>query len=285
MNRRTIPTRTAFTLIEMSVVLLIIALVTHLALRQLAASTEHKRVSAANRQLEDIATRVFSYDRDGVPTGFLADMGRLPAVTNGTLAELWQRPSEAKPYAVRKAIAENFVPLPETDLRRLTNEQICVATGWRGPYLRLPLGKKRLTDPWGNPMENPDTAGYARLDVTNGCVIAVSHFGPTALSRDPQRQRLSILPTGSAANGTSRVVVRLVSQSGEELGDVEYAWYGPRDGLIVGGVTNRPYGATAEFTNLTPGLRILRAKWGTNKSVTRQLHVKPGDNLFELKAP
>ena len=266
-----------FTLIEMSVVLLVIALVTHLAFRQLGAVRDAKLVAAADRQLSEIRDAVYSVDRDGEPTGFLADMGRLVAATNGTLSELWRLPAGARQYAVRPALRENYVAGVADELE---NGDVRVATGWRGPYLRLPVGRSRLTDPWGNPLESPDTAGFDRLAVTNGVATAVSHFGPTALPHDERRRTLALAPERGAS---SRLFVQVVSRSGASLPPVDYCWYGPCDGLITGACEKAvQYGRSCAFEGLTPGRRVL---WDSASRVSRLVTVLPGDNQVEVAVP
>jgi len=266
-----------FTLIEMSVVLLVIAIVTHLSMRQLGTLRDQKLVTAANRQLEEIRASVFDAGETGEPTGFLADMGRLVVAANGTLSELWQMPGGTRPFAVRPASKAN---LAEGAPQELAKDSVYVATGWRGPYLRLPIGKRRLMDPWGNPMENPDAAGYDRLSLSEGeTAVGVTHFGPTALSNDVCRQTLSLVPSGGVQ---SRLFVRVISRGGEDKGTVEYRWYGPRSGWITGGVTNASYGTVAVFAGLTPGRRVI---WDSVTSSARLVRIRPGDNQFEIEVP
>ena len=134
-----------FTLVELVVVLAVIAILTHLAVRELSHLRDAKLTKAADAQLETIRTSVFTPSgkrhiaqvADEEATGFLADMGRLPRLVDDmTLGELWTMPTNALPYAVRPATAENLVP----GLSSLANTSVYVPTGWRGPYLRLPIG-------------------------------------------------------------------------------------------------------------------------------------------------
>ena len=269
-----------FTLIEMSVVLLVIAIVTHLAMRELSSRMDDRKAAAADRLLEEIRGGVYALDRDGVPAGFLADMGRLVSATNGTLAELWRKPVGARAYAVREAVKENLAAGAPT---ALAEAEVFVPTGWRGPYLRLPVGKDRLRDPWGNAMENPDDAGYSRLTVSNGLAAAVSHFGPTALANDARRRTLALAPERWSA---TRLFVSVVSRSGESRTDpVEYKWFGPEDGYITGAVTNAAFGTTAVFSGLTPGVRVVYAKIDAVTRLRRQVKIAPGDNLLQFEIP
>ena len=272
--------RGGFTLVELVVVLVVIAVLTHLAVRELSHLRDGKLSKAADRQLEEIRAGVYSRVPGDEATGFLADMGRLPrladdvrtgrasrtTVTNSTLGELWVVPSGAKPYAVRQATAENLVP----GLESLANAAVYVPTGWRGPYLRLPFGKTRLLDPWGNPMEKEDEAGLPRLIVSNGFVTAVSHFGPR--SQPSGERRLSLVPAGGEE---SRLVVTSASET-----PLAVTWYGPAGGLVTGATAVVSAAAPAVFAGLTPGRRILFCN-----GVARAIDVKPGDNLISLDLP
>jgi len=259
--------RRGFTLIEMVAVLFVLALTTHLAVRSCAHLLDAKRTQAADRQLETLRRAV--YDPE-TATGFLADTGRLVMPTNGTLAELWIRPPAMRPYGVRPATRANLVPA----VQALEDSSVYVPTGWRGPYLRLPLGQRELLDPWGNPIVTRDAAGFERVTVTNGCAVAASHYGAAALERD--RRAGSLLPEGGAE---SRLVVRLVSAAETPPGEVEYRWYGPADGLITGAVQTVVYPAAAVFDGLAPGERIV---WDSVSRVPRRCLVRPGDNLVQI---
>ena len=272
--------RGGFTLVELVVVLVVIAVLTHLAVRELSHLRDGKLSKAADRQLEEIRAGVYSRVVGEEATGFLADMGRLPrladdvrtgrasriTVTNSTLGELWLMPSGAKPYAVRQATAENLVP----GLESLVNASVYVPTGWRGPYLRLPFGKMRLLDPWGNPVEMEDAAGLPRLTVSNGFVTAVSHFGP--LSQPSGERRLSLVPDGGAE---SRLVVTSASET-----PLTVTWYGPASGLVTGATAVVSATSPAVFAGLTPGRRILHYN-----GAAHTIDVKPGDNLISLDLP
>ena len=173
--------RPAFTLLELVVVLAILAVVTTLAIRSLDGLEDQSRYENTTRGLEELSAAILGSpdDRaaDGTRTvsGFVADMGRLPRTVGAvdlTLAELWENPGV--PFDVRPATVANGVSLAFED------PQVLVAGGWRGPYLRLPIGAATWLDGWGNPMTSPATAspvdpettGYARLrDAANNPII------------------------------------------------------------------------------------------------------------------
>ena len=259
----------AFTLIELVVVLAVIAVLTHLAVRELSHLRDAKLTKAADAQLETIRASVYARNVGEEASGFLADMGRLPRLVDGmTLSELWEMPTNALPYAVRPATEENLVP----GLSALANASVYVPTGWRGPYLRLPFGKSRLFDPWGNPVEREDAARLPRLTVSNGFVVAVSHYGPRAQA-DGIRT-LSILPDPNSG-ATSRLIVSTTSAS-----DISVSWYGPASGLVTGATHTVSAAAPYTFEGLTPGSRILHYN-----GAAHTIDVKPGDNLISIDLP
>ncbi len=204
--------RAGFTLIELAFVLGIVALLTHLAVREATQWRASRLHEAAMRGLEDIRDAVLGAENERDPdgrltaNGFLADMGRLPQTTleveHGgverlTLAELWRPPWNAtnivsdvsELYDVRAATAEHLVAGFAADD---PDPEVMVPGGWRGPYLRLKSGGVRLLDAWGNPYESPDSANHfgrllaeynptngwqAAVTVTGQTVVALQHFG------------------------------------------------------------------------------------------------------------
>ena len=257
--------RHGFTLVELVLVLLVIALTTHLAVREVSRIREAKLVAAADRQLEDIRAAALA---------FLADTGRMVMVTNGTLSELWERPAGMPEYRVLAASAANIAAGAD---HALADASVHVPTGWRGPYLRLPFGKSRLLDPWGNPIEMLDSAGLVRVGVTNGVFASsVSHYGPRGQPDDDRT--VSLLPE----RGGSCSLTVWASGSGV-LNEVTLAWYGPASGAITGAVARVPANEQHRFDGLTPGERIVTARVGAASPVVRLVDIRPGDNLLEVK--
>lgn len=209
-----------FTLIEMVVVLVVLAVAAHLAVREIGRIQERRFTETANRQLQELQDAVWSVEKDGTPCGFLADMGRLPR----KLSELWVMPDDARCFAVTNVTGAVHVP-----------------TGWNGPYIHLPIGKSALYDPWGNDFcATTNSAGF----VTN-----VYHMGSSGLSRTRSFD-VSLVPDGGE---TSSLVVAL------ESGDaVSVAWYGP-DGFggVTNASATATTASPVRFDGLTPGMRIL----------------------------
>lgn len=248
-----------FTLIELSVVLVILALVTHLAVREMSTLRDSRAASAAASQLSELKDAVYSARPGEEPTGFLVDMGRLPLATartgtNGrvsaSLSELWRRPAGVAVYSVKRAVAESLaVPAPEK--AALVDPGTSVACGWRGPYLRVPAGRDRLLDPWGNPFENRDSAGYDRLFAPDGSaagvgspVASVRHLGSDGRADSDVAPASvgaadgAIRFTDAEAAGRLDVEVSFVGPDGPVAvtGDVRCRWYAPCGSAITGAV-------------------------------------------------
>lgn len=261
----------AFTLVELVVVLTVIAVLTHVAVREMSHLRDGKLSVEADAQLEDVAKAVWHSDVRGAQGGFLADMGRMPRLSGGTLSELWAMPSQAARYAVREAVAPNLCG------GVAATPGVYVPTGWRGPYVRLAFGKTRLFDPWGNAVEAEDSAGFRRLWTTNGFVVAAAHYGSKGAA-DGIRRR-SLVPEGGAS---SRLFIATTSLTSANNGAMEFRWYGPADGLVTGAVAGVSCPGTAVFEGLTPGTRVL---WDSVTGAARLVDVKPGDNMISVELP
>lgn len=288
--------RSGFTLIELVVVLVVMAVLTHLAVREISQVRAAQLRKVADKQLETLRECVWHVSQFGDPEGFLSDMGRLPRLVSqtnsqgtsvGTLSELWRRPASARPFALLSAANSSlYVHGANASSLASMGAGVLVPTGWRGPYLRMPFGKDRLFDPWGNAIESVDEAGFTRIVVSNGFASAVSHLGSDARPDDKFApgsvaagdMTLSLLPEGGA---TSRLVLRAEVTNGSTFaGEITWAWYGPADGLITGGVKRVSYPVAAEFSGLTPGLKIVK---DSLSGVPRSVFVRPGDNLVQIR--
>ena len=272
--------RTAFTLVELVVALVILAALAHLALREATHMRDSRLTDIADRQLEEIRDAVYMRNGGIQATGFLCDMGRLPAAEKpdkADLGELWKPPEGACAFAVREAVSTNLAV--EASRKALLEEHgVWVPTGWRGPYLRLPTGKDELLDPWGNPMSNPDSAGYSRLHVgENGSITSATHFGPSAKSDDPRRRTVGIVPHQGS---TSTLTINISAT--ETAGSVTLKWFGPASGMITGEVASVTAPGSHRFEGLTPGVRVL---WDSAAKAPRFIDIVPGDNTFQLNLP
>ncbi len=264
----------AFTLLELVVTLAVIAVLTHLATRELYRLRESKSQEKVVELMDNIAAAIYSDDISSEATGFLADMGRLPRAVDGTLSELWLSPTNGYFYALKRASYDNLVE----GAKGLENHSVYVPTGWRGPYLKLPRRTSRLYDPWGNKLEVVDEAGLERLVLTNAEVVAAISYG--ANNKKLEAEIFSLLPSQGAK---STLVIQPISESGQSIGQlISYYWYGPADGLITGALEKATYPMGVKFEGLTPGRRVI---YDSCSSVPRIVDVKPGDNLINIKMP
>lgn len=153
-NWLTIYTRASrgLTLIELLVVLAILATLSTVALRSTSTLVDQSRFEVTRKTLENIENAIVGrpgHSRDAddslVVSGFVADMGRLPKARSSTadeqLVELWRNPGTMLPYAIQSAPGD---------------PDVSMGAGWRGPYLKLPIGADSLTDGWGFPFELRD---------------------------------------------------------------------------------------------------------------------------------
>ena len=281
--------KTGFTLIELAVVLFILGLVAHMAVREASKLKESKLRLAANRQLAEIARAVYDDGLDG-PSGFLADMGRLPRVAYAagdadsgplTLRELYERPEGVRDYAARYATAANLAPGAPGEI---ADASLCVPCGWGGPYLRLPVGRQRLTDPWGNYIESPDEAGLARLLDANSNAVATAgqtvallrHYGSDGMAdatKSPatEEQRDATFPLPASASSCG---VLLTFPSGSVT---NVFWYSPSGSAITGGVRRVSSGECQVLVDgLSPGVRYLKVFRSDALPRVLQVMLKPG---------
>jgi prepilin-type N-terminal cleavage/methylation domain-containing protein len=249
----------AFTLLELVVVVAVLAVLTRAAVGELGRIRDAKLSRAADAQLEEIRAAA---------AAFLADVGRLPrlaAETNSagevtwTLSELWRRPDGM-------------------DAQRLEEKDLVqVAVGWGGPYLRLPFGRNRLLDPWGNPVELFDSASLRRLWVDERLsVTGVCHYGASGHVRD--RKTVSLVPDGGAT-----ATVLLDVDAGDYEGVVTCAWYGPYENSVTNSpAATAPAGTQIVFRDVPLGLKMFRTV--TDRTVVRTVEVGSGVNRIKLKA-
>jgi prepilin-type N-terminal cleavage/methylation domain-containing protein len=295
-----------FTLLELAVVLGIIVILTHLAVREAGKWRTSQLRTVSDRGLTEIKEAIlgadFERDAEGarVRTGFLADMGRLPqALTNAqgrlTLCELWSCPSPADSYDVRAADASNLVTTAEA---ADADGDVMVPCGWHGPYIRMPFAKTRLLDGWGNAYEVPDDANFtARIRASGNTPITglgtpvaiIRNLGAdgapddlrTPASHEAQDAEI-VLDAGAVASLT--VTVNACDSDGHAASGTypcTVRVYGPQGGHIAvckETVTLTAGTAHATVTGLTPGLRIMRVTCNGRKGLPRSLVIQPGAN-------
>lgn len=309
--------QSGLTLLELLVVLTILVALSTVAITSTGGVADQARYEATQRTLENIRDAVIGpanlRDTDGtlLYTGFVADMGRLPQAaadgSNFTLAELWQNVNGIEPYLVRQASGANVDVPTEGDT------DVYVATGWRGPYLRLSPGHAGLLDGWGHSFQLR-TSVPADVTASGEAVASVHSFGAngsenvlddgydldvgvsfddeTAASLDVTVQILQAngSPAPPPANGSpASIIVRLYGPN-------------PSNGLIRVLSASEDFEENAvpplatnyeqvSFPGLTPGPYVLRAYYDGNHngyaaaeiatdraSLIHELHVHPRGN-------
>ena len=195
MNRPAIgydPRQHGLTLLELLVVLLILAALGTVTLTQTTSLTDEARYEQTVRTLEQLQDAVIgrqpyaNEDPTAVPPGFVADIGRLPLAGNNlNLSELWDRSAAA----VDPDDPDTY--LPEFALQTLTglDDDLEMASGWRGPYMRRPIGSSELNDGWGQPFGLEDEF-EAAVDALGDPIARIGSAGSgqgDAFDPDPAR--------------------------------------------------------------------------------------------------
>ena len=287
-------TQRGFTLIELTLVLFVLALSAHLAVRELSRQRARRLREAADRQLSEISSAILS---DDGATGFLSDMGRLPAAlpadpddgnTPLSLRELWSRPDGLGDHRARPATPEN---LADGAPSALADPDLLVPCCWGGPYLRLPPSATRLRDPWGNPLETPDSADLPRLfsdpdattpaDAPDAPVAAIRHYGSDGL---PDAERPPETPDQADATlafvpPEARLLLTFEPDTLEKI-----HWYAPLGDKITGGICIPEPGTSQLLVEgLTPGTRFLKIHPVDASPRVLQVTLRPGrDTALEL---
>jgi len=300
-----------FTLIELLVVLLILAILTTVAVQSVDGVQEQSSYDATRRIMPEVENAIIgsegARDYSGGPlvTGFVADMGRLPkaqlldhdnnALTPPLLQplELWGNPF-ATSFAIRDASAANL-PAPQA---ALADNAVKVPCGWRGPYLRLPMGTNVLRDGWGNAFKllkkNRDWGDLCEPDEEIEMICSLgSDNSVTAVPTDDYREDIYLnlrtdavgtYPPASASNRSEAsfiVTVKKSDGSGPATGTaVELRMFGPNPDTGLVKATSFPaqtsVGDPLEF--IIPlsaiGPRVLRAyAAGTPNSAPLQITI------------
>ncbi len=200
------------TLVELLVVLTILAILSAVAVFSTETVVRQGRFEATQRTLRAVEEAVLGPEpfqaEDGnlATSGFVADLGRLPV----DLAELWS-PGGLPAFAFVPAAAENLDPsdAPYAD------PEVVVPCGWRGPYLRLPVGAADTRDGWGRPFETD-------VDTATGEIVAVRSLGADGMAGsspdDPYSGELEVAFAAVDADRSRTTVQVTVWQRGEDGG-------------------------------------------------------------------
>jgi len=263
------PARAGFTLIELVVVLLILAVLTLVAVQSTENLVEQAHFEVTQRTLDNLQSAVAGDPAQGeAVASFMADMGRAPVVLNlpaeARLGELWTPPTN--PFMLFQA---RTAP-SDADVRLLA--------GWRGPYLRLgvQLGSTRLLDGWGKPFD------LLKADATvaqpGDAVAAVRSNGGFA---SPYNAAMTTSAPWVVPTATITGSVQDTDVTTPEKNDVTVRLFYP-DLAEASGVkeatatATQGAGYTFSFVNVRAGTVALRAYQDTRKSSVMYLRVPPG---------
>jgi prepilin-type N-terminal cleavage/methylation domain-containing protein len=141
--------RSAFTLIELMVVLVILAALSTVALRSVDKLQDQAKLQATTKILEDIESALLG-SRDGLPGqasagGLVADTSRFLIESTGPPTMRFADLLQPGNLATIHFAVDPLGPAGDTE--------ISLATGWRGPYIRRHTGATPSTtieDGWGN---------------------------------------------------------------------------------------------------------------------------------------
>ncbi|MCE9608294.1 MAG: prepilin-type N-terminal cleavage/methylation domain-containing protein [Planctomycetia bacterium] len=159
--------RSAFTMLEMIIVLSILAVLTTVAVQSLEPLSKQSRVDATQKTLDELRAAIVgrptnTTDVNASAPSFVADVGRLPM----SIDELFMKMDGLADFHSGALAGDD--------------SDVTVARGWRGPYMRLPAGATMLRDGWGNPFA---------FDTSNGLTVAslgsdYALGGPDTYSKD-----------------------------------------------------------------------------------------------------
>ncbi len=270
--------RAGLTFLELVIVLTILSILTLVAIQATEMIGEQTRYEATKKQLDHLHIAVLGDpSQPAGSSGFLADMGRPPQVIGvdpeTMLAELWTTPSNVNLLHQKRS------PLSDPD--------VILFAGWRGPYLKMtplpdpknpPLLKYRLLDGWGNPFNS--------LLIPNTTLVegVQSNGGLSAPYNLSMRTDATWMPRTGAIAGA---IVDNVDST-EATNPVEVRAYYPHLGeasgvkeIVVTAIKERGYAFLME--NLPIGTVALRAYQSPRKSSILYMNLLEGGvskNLF-----
>ena len=242
------------TLAELLVVLLVLAILATVAVQSLAPVVDQAKFEATQKSLAQIRAAIAGPDEVGATgdpvTGFVADMGRLPV----SLDELLNSASvvDSSPFGLQAAPA----PFGNDAL-----SPVSIPRGWRGPYVRLPVGGTQLLDGWGQAFV------FDAVSTPSGLSVASSEVNrPTQLNGYQQPLAISIAPTQwQATLVTGKLYALNSADLNRRIPPSAATWtvtlFGPgpasvNDGVAMQTVTQTTAGMTEPTFSFTSGLSI-----------------------------
>ena len=137
-------TRRGFTLIELVLVLMILAILAGSAMSMVSTQVDQARFESTQQTLQAIDRAVLgpeharAADGSRSVSGFVADCGRLPY----SLEELYIRPASVPQFFSGKPSGVNESTNADND--------VIVSGGWNGPYVQPAIGATSLPDGWAS---------------------------------------------------------------------------------------------------------------------------------------
>jgi prepilin-type N-terminal cleavage/methylation domain-containing protein len=154
MNKTSPTLAHGFTLIEMTVVLLIMTLLAGVAIRETNSLSFQVRYEQTRERLERIREAILGNPRQIINgqqavSGFVADMGRLPVDLHELLEQNYCSDRTYSTQATCEAAGKVWKPQPDWQIDNATG----LGFGWRGPYLNISgsaVDDDAFVDGWGS---------------------------------------------------------------------------------------------------------------------------------------
>lgn len=271
--------RSAFTLVELVVVLAILALMAHLALAATNSVLKRKHAQSAAAQMAEIEKAVKNFRRDTgrLPRGVKDADGRI------TLSELWQKPDDLPEWRIASAAKGNLC----TSETELEDPSVLVPCGWHGPYLTLPANADTLRDGWGNAFANSDEAGCDRLFSSSGAaaghgeeIAVIRHYGQDATpdaKRAPESPfdrdgEISFVRKPGAALYATFALYDGKTLSAPDGREITLKWYAPCGGAVTGGVA-KTFSETMQLSGIPPGECAIRVSAAFKTNAVERIEI------------
>jgi prepilin-type N-terminal cleavage/methylation domain-containing protein len=190
------------TLVELVVVLVILAILATVAVSTVAPRVDQQRFETTQRLIQNVEWAIYqretNSDGSSFDSGFLVDLGDLPTAYDEvpgdglddgpfSLRQLMEN-TGFEPFSIRPADPiTNTDAVDRDDQPVMADTEVRIGAGWRGPYLKLPVGADSLIDAWGHPLRSGDGYAYHHLrgpDDTNVTSAAHKIIGVRSLGKD-----------------------------------------------------------------------------------------------------
>lgn len=137
--------RRGLTLLELTIVLAILGILTLVAVLMTDGVVDQGRYDVTVRTLDNVRSAILGPVGQADGPSFVADVGRLPQVVPANPTDLSSEPAVAELWEQRTI--RTYGPPAEG----FQDPDIRLFSGWRGPYLRIATGNSLLRDGWGQP--------------------------------------------------------------------------------------------------------------------------------------